>query len=249
MTTRRVYLHEGATGWVESTDVAGVWRVRNDCSPAGPAWGALVRLEPELDDAAYALAENLPRAVPVRLPDPRSPDPWDGMTDEHWAALAAVFPLPDPVGGHGDVLADLGATPGPVGAAMRARRLLGLARYGVPLRYGDGRPPGVDAWQERLDTAGYDACDGRKPDIPGLEAFVGGFMGHEIRIVDGKSCAVEFHAKTRIDRAALADAWWGLDTVHAAGVRAMVEAAVAGVDLPADDAARRQQVYSRGLPS
>jgi hypothetical protein len=138
-----------------------------------------------------------------------TPDPWEGMTDEHWAALAAISPLPDPVGGHGDVLADLGATPGPIGAAFRARRLLGLDRYGVPLRRGNGRPPGVDSAQERLDTGGYDACDGREPDIAGIG-----------------------DALARIDRAALASAFWDLDTVQAAGLRRMVDAAVAGVDLP-----------------
>lgn len=136
-----------------------------------------------------------------------TPDPWDGMTDEHWAALAAIFPLPDPVGGHGDVLADLGATPGPVGAAFRARRLLGLERYGVPLRYDDGRPPGVDALQEALDLGAYETRD-----RCGAPAMV-------LQVVAGTTLV-------RIDRDALADAWWSLDTVQAAGLRAMVDAAV-----------------------
>jgi len=164
--------------------------------------------------------------------DPRPPDPWDGMTNEHWAALAAVFPLPDPVGGHGDVLAGLGLQPREVGAAFRARRLLGLSRYGEPLRIGDGRPPGVDAFQEALDLIAYQVRDGWSTEM----------------VLD--------MTMRRIDRAALADAWWGLDTVHAAGIRAMVEAAVAGVDLPADDAARargEESVASEGprvdLPS
>jgi len=134
-----------------------------------------------------------------------TPDPWEGMTNEHWAALAAVFPLPDPVGGHGDVLAELGAQEGPSGAAFRARRLLGLDRYNQPLRYKDGRPPGVDAFQEALDLVAYQYRDGLgEPAMPDV----------------------------LVDFTALASAFWDLDVMEQEWLRRMVDAAVAGVDLP-----------------
>ncbi len=61
-----------------------------------------------------------------------------------------------PPGGHGDVWADIIAklpADHPMLAKCIARRELGLARYGQPLRYGTGRPE--DCEEELLDAAGY----------------------------------------------------------------------------------------------
>lgn len=43
----------------------------------------------------------------------------------------------------------------PVAADMAERRDLGIARYGTPLQYGNGRDPWVDAYQEALDLVAY----------------------------------------------------------------------------------------------
>lgn len=66
-----------------------------------------------------------------------------------------------PPGGHGDVWADIIAklpADHPMLAKCIARRELGLARYGQPLRYGTGRPE--DCEEELLDAAGYAWRDG-----------------------------------------------------------------------------------------
>ena len=66
-----------------------------------------------------------------------------------------------PSGGHGDVWADIIAkllAYHPMRAKCIARRELGLARYGQPLRYGTGRPE--DCEEELLDAAGYAWRDG-----------------------------------------------------------------------------------------
>ena len=68
-----------------------------------------------------------------------------------------------PPGGHGDVWADIIAKlPAyhPMRAKCIARRELGLARYGQPLRYGTGRPEDLE--EELLDAAGY-AWRDRRP--------------------------------------------------------------------------------------
>lgn len=66
-------------------------------------------------------------------------------------------PQPAPSGGHGDVWAELiEAHPNhPLVERMRARRELGIQRYGVPLGYDDGRDARRDALEEALDLAVY----------------------------------------------------------------------------------------------
>jgi Lar family restriction alleviation protein len=118
----------------------------------------------------------------------------------------------------------------PAVAMMLLAATSGLDRYGVPLRYDDGRPPGVDAFQEALDLGAYEMRD--QCGVP--SAMVA-------QVVAGT-------ALRRVKRAALADAWWNLDTVQAAGLRAMVDAAVAGVDLPPGGrAAEREAAPSGGM--
>ena len=81
------------------------------------------------------------------------------------AAATATQPPPKP--GRGDVLAELAAmhqevfdlgghpTEGLLAEALRARRELGIARYGTPLQYDNGRDYRADALQEALDLYAY----------------------------------------------------------------------------------------------
>jgi 5'-deoxynucleotidase YfbR-like HD superfamily hydrolase len=61
---RRVRVMDKVLGWVEPVS-PDVWRVLSDCSPTGPAWGSLVRLVPDVDDAAYELAPEFAVVVPI----------------------------------------------------------------------------------------------------------------------------------------------------------------------------------------
>lgn len=66
-------------------------------------------------------------------------------------------PQPQPAGGTGDCWQELiDALPHhPLRAEMIARRDLGIARYGQPLRHGDGRDRARDLREELLDAAVY----------------------------------------------------------------------------------------------
>lgn len=61
----------------------------------------------------------------------------------------ATTPEPMPTGGSGPSIHDL------VVQDVLARKALGLRKYGVLLRIGDGRRSLVDAYQEALDLAVY----------------------------------------------------------------------------------------------
>lgn len=81
------------------------------------------------------------------------------------AAATATQPAPKP--GRGDVLAELAGThqrvfdstgspaDGLLAEALRARRDLGIERYGVPLQHDNGRDYRADALQEALDLYAY----------------------------------------------------------------------------------------------
>lgn len=65
---------------------------------------------------------------------------------------------PEPSGGHGDVWQELIEHIGsghPLHAVCVERRAVGLARYGQPLQYDDGRDPELDLREELLDAAAY----------------------------------------------------------------------------------------------
>jgi hypothetical protein len=68
-----------------------------------------------------------------------------------------VHPLQDPKEGQGDVWADVlkHMPESPFKDVCRARRKMGIAKYGQPLQYGDGRDPIVDLFQELLDAIVY----------------------------------------------------------------------------------------------
>lgn len=81
------------------------------------------------------------------------------------AAATATQPPPKP--GRGDVLAELAGThqrvfdvtgspaDGLLAEALRARRELGIERYGTPLQHDNGRDYRADALQEALDLYAY----------------------------------------------------------------------------------------------
>lgn len=68
---------------------------------------------------------------------------------------------PPPRPSTGDVWAEVLASPlarlvpAGVRADCRARRELGIARYGVPLQRGNGRDTGLDAYEEAADLLAY----------------------------------------------------------------------------------------------
>ena len=65
---------------------------------------------------------------------------------------------PAPAGGHGDVWKELIehiGTGHPLHAVCVERRAVGVARYGQPLQYDDGRDPELDLREELLDAAAY----------------------------------------------------------------------------------------------
>ena len=68
-----------------------------------------------------------------------------------------VHPLNDPKEGQGDVWGDVlrHMPESPFKDVCRARRKMGIAKYGQPLQYGDGRDPIVDLFQELLDAIVY----------------------------------------------------------------------------------------------
>ena len=84
----------------------------------------------------------------------------DALRKELTEARAIIHRLTTkqpPPGGHGDVWADIIAklpADHPMRAKCIARRELGLARYGQPLRYGTAYRP-EDFEEELLDAAGY----------------------------------------------------------------------------------------------
>ena len=77
--------------------------------------------------------------------------------------MTHLDPQPPPTAGHGDVWLDVveampgvGLMPrGPLMVDMMQRRAQGLARYGTPLQYDNGRDHWVDAYQEYLDGVAY----------------------------------------------------------------------------------------------
>jgi hypothetical protein len=79
--------------------------------------------------------------------------------DEARAELAALRPTqPPPNGGEGDCWQELIDSVGPehpLRDAMIARRAVGIARYGQPLRRDDGRDAALDLREELLDAAAY----------------------------------------------------------------------------------------------
>lgn len=85
----------------------------------------------------------------------------EGEAAQAWrlAQIAALRPTqPPPSGGEGDCWQELIDSVGPdhpLRAAMVARRELGIARYGQPLRRGDGRDAARDLQEELLDAVGY----------------------------------------------------------------------------------------------
>ena len=80
-----------------------------------------------------------------------------------------LAPQPPPTPGQGDVWLDivyaiwnLDRATGlrlaflrPLAGQMQDRRDQGIARYGVPLQYDNGRDPWIDALQEALDLVAY----------------------------------------------------------------------------------------------
>lgn len=80
---------------------------------------------------------------------------------------AATLAQSPPTQGYGDVLAELASTHQAVfdakgrssdkllAEALRARRELGIERYGTPLQYDNGRDYRADALQEALDLYAY----------------------------------------------------------------------------------------------
>ena len=69
-------------------------------------------------------------------------------------------PQPPPTPGHGDVWRDVLdacaiVCPPELVRDMAARRRQGLARYGTPLQYDNGRDHWTDAYQEALDLVAY----------------------------------------------------------------------------------------------
>lgn len=82
------------------------------------------------------------------------------------AQIEQVQPTqPHPTGGHGDVWLEMIHYTGedhPLHKEMKDRRALGLARYGQPLQYGDGRDNDLDLKEELLDAAAYSWRGGLK---------------------------------------------------------------------------------------
>lgn len=95
----------------------------------------------------------------------------------------AATPEPPPNGGHGDVVLDLVSGIEALESALQAkgesprmiemfrhvrddlaaRREFGIAKYGTPLRYGNGRNYFNDAYQELLDALCYLRGAGANP--------------------------------------------------------------------------------------
>ena len=100
--------------------------------------------------------------------DPQTLEAWaEHVGDEPSGGLAAhrvvdPYDQPLPVAVEGAevwpeaiVIAEADGCPAAVLADMRARDQVGRARYGMPLRRGDGRDHGADAYQEALDLYVY----------------------------------------------------------------------------------------------
>ena len=90
--------------------------------------------------------------------------PWPCASLSSLAAREAQRVIQPPQEGRGDVWGDILAHlaakgTGPLLESCRARNDFGIAKYGRPLRYGDGRGA-ADQLQEALDLAAYAWRDG-----------------------------------------------------------------------------------------
>lgn len=130
-------------------------------------WGELV------EDGATGPSESAAQAVAIRVLEiacPTSPilaAMKAGMTWEDAVEVTAQragaglnAPEPDPTDGKGPaiwdlVIADINPNYAGLIADMRNRSVMGIAKYGKPLRAHNGRNPLVDGYQETLDRAVY----------------------------------------------------------------------------------------------
>lgn len=144
----------------------------------------------EVGTLAYVKHVFLSKPMPMRLVNRLGEMRWGLVTERlsmsfgaesaeiEWAEpkvhYLAAMPQPAPVGGHGDIWADIIADtePGALRDLYVERRQMGIDKHGVPLRYDCGRALAVDGVQELLDTMPYLKGGGLGRLLPKVEALL-----------------------------------------------------------------------------
>lgn len=127
--------------------------------PPGASWGIASPKVPQSCREAYDLQQQIRRPLAVAR-GARQPcvdlDPYHPCNPE-WPPIAVEVQQPVPSGGEGDCWQELiDAADHPALRALYVeRRDLGIARYGQPLRRGDGRDEVRDLREELLDAMVY----------------------------------------------------------------------------------------------